>query len=98
MALSALAKKINRFHKLHSQAKELTKELELLKASFREESGGTDMVFTHKDIDVIVTNKSSTRWDYQRLYQHLGDLAKDFKSCITFQEVSCRKTAARKAG
>jgi hypothetical protein len=57
MALSELAKKIRRFSKLHAQNKCVTKELEELKAYFKEKSGGEDTVFSYADIEVPVTKK-----------------------------------------
>ncbi len=76
MALSERAKKVRRFFKLHAQNKTLAKELEELKAYFKTESAGEDVVFTYQDIEVPVTWKERAGYTV---------------AATRYQEVSCRK-------
>lgn len=76
MALSERAKKIRRFYKVHAQARRCAKELDELKAYFKDASGGADMKFTYADIDVLVTTKNRAAYEVK---------------ASTYQEVSVRK-------
>lgn len=79
MALSERAKKVRRFSKLHAQNKILTKELEELRAYFKLESGGEDVVFTYRSIEVPVNWKERAGYTV---------------AATRYQEVTCRTVQA----
>lgn len=94
MALSDVSKKIRRYHVLHAQAKAAEKELEALKEWFRTESGGSDASFKYADKEVVVTKKSRSSWDGDKLTVTLGAKVDEFKKTSSHLEVTCRRTAA----
>lgn len=99
MALSDLSKKIRRYHVLHAAAKAAEKELDALKEWFRTESGGADASFKYADKEVVVTRKTRSSWDGDKLTVTLGAKVEEFKKTSSHLEVSCRKTAREvKAG
>ena len=94
MALSDVSKKIRRYHVLHAQAKLADNELEALKEWVRTESGGADAAFRYADKEVVVTKKSRSSWDGDKLTVTLGAKVDEFKKTSSHLEVSCRKAAA----
>ena len=97
MALTKLQKSIKRFAVLHAAQKAAEKELDALKAFFKDESGGKDTTFTYGSADVVVTSKSRSGWDSAKLGVELGDKADKFRHQIPYVEVTCRKAKSRVA-
>lgn len=97
MALSKTDKNIKRFHELHSQLKDMNRELDALKAFFREEAEESDATFCYKEIEILVTKKSRSSWDSDKLVLKLGKAVQEFKKESSYLEVTCRATMNDKA-
>lgn len=89
-----LARNVRRFHALHAEQKELEAQMAALKTFFRDRAGETDAVFVANQLEVPVTWKGRSGWDGDKLEQHFGDKAGDFKKVIRYAEVSCRTAKA----
>jgi hypothetical protein len=94
MALSKLGQHIRRFHALHAEHKEREKELDALKAYFREKAGEADHVFELGELQVPVTWKERSSWDSDLLTSEFGAQAAAFKKTSRYAEVSCRRKEA----
>ena len=99
MALTALTKKIRRFHAVHAQLKKLTAEADALKEYFRGKAGDTDTVFTDekKGLEVPVIWKERTGWDGDKLAAKFGAESDQYKKTSRYAEVSCRKVTVKES-
>lgn len=93
MALSQQSQNVRKIHQVYERYKEAERELEALKTYFREQAKGEDVTFSYRELDVVVTSKSRSGWDQDKLTLLLGDKADGYRKTSSYLEVSCRKSA-----